>query len=130
MLDDFRERMPTSGQIDRRELALEDRVLQMVAEVAHGLEDLAEAFVVADVVANEKSVAHGLISQGEQHPCSESPAKPFRRRGLAYTVYANWAGLGINYSTGRQAEEPPATTINRLQTLVQTRNAGRQLHAG
>lgn len=59
VLDDLAERMPALGEIDRGELALEDRVLQMVAEVAHGLEDLAEPLVVADVVADEKSVTHG-----------------------------------------------------------------------
>jgi hypothetical protein len=31
----------------------------VIAEVAHGFENLAEAFFVADVVADEKGVAHG-----------------------------------------------------------------------
>ncbi len=33
----------------------------MVAEIAHGLEDLAQAFVVANVVADEKGIAHGAV---------------------------------------------------------------------
>ena len=51
--------MAAFGQIDRRELALEDRVLQMVAEIAHGLEDFAQPLIVADIVADEKSISHG-----------------------------------------------------------------------
>src|ERR1700678_4237411 len=39
----------------------------MVAIAAHGLEDFAEAFVVADVVADEVGGAHGLLR------CSELP---------------------------------------------------------
>lgn len=60
VLDDFAENVPALGEVDGRELALEDRVLQVVAEVAHGLIDPAEAFVVADVVADEIGVSHGL----------------------------------------------------------------------
>jgi len=59
VLDDLGERMPALGQIDRRELALEDRVLQVVAEIPHGLEDLAKPLVVADVVADKVGVSHG-----------------------------------------------------------------------
>jgi hypothetical protein len=40
------------------ELALEDGVLKVVAVTAHGLKDLAQAFVIADVVADEEGFAH------------------------------------------------------------------------
>ena len=66
VLDDLTECVSALGQIDRRELALEDRVLRMVAKVSHGLEDLAEAFIVADVVADEKGISHGRISPWRQ----------------------------------------------------------------
>ena len=72
VLDDLRERVAATSQVNRGELALEDRVLQMVAEVAHGFVDLAEALVIADVVADEESVAHSLFSQDEQRPCGGS----------------------------------------------------------
>jgi hypothetical protein len=59
VLDDFAKRVAASGEIDRRELTLEDRVLQMVAEVAHGLKDLAQPLVIADIVADEEGIPHG-----------------------------------------------------------------------
>jgi len=59
VIDQIAQRVATFRQVDGVELALEDGVLEMVAEIAHGLVDLAEAFVVADVVADEESVPHG-----------------------------------------------------------------------
>jgi hypothetical protein len=46
------------NKIAGRELALEHGILQMIAVPAHGLEDLAKALVVADVVADEVGLAH------------------------------------------------------------------------
>jgi len=40
------------GEIEGSELALEDGELEVVAVIAHDLEDLAEAFVVGDVVGD------------------------------------------------------------------------------
>lgn len=59
MVDDLAECLAALGKVDRPELALEDGVLQVVAKAAHGFEDLAEPFVVTDVVADEEGVAHG-----------------------------------------------------------------------
>ncbi len=86
VLDEFGQRMSALGQIDWRELALEDRVLQVIAEVAHGPVDFAEAFVVADVVTDEKSVAHSLFSQDEQRPCGESPLVVWRGSQLMLSI--------------------------------------------
>ena len=47
-------------EVGRSELALEDRVLEVVAEPPHELEDLAKALIVADVVADEVRSAHTL----------------------------------------------------------------------
>lgn len=60
VVDDLGEHVAAARQIARSELAFEDRVLQMIAEPAHGLVDLGEAAVVADVVTDEKGVAHVL----------------------------------------------------------------------
>jgi len=61
MVDDRRQCGPASRQVGGGQLALEDGELQVVAEPAHGLEDFAEALVVADVVADEVGGAHGYI---------------------------------------------------------------------
>src|SRR5688572_793711 len=53
VVNDLAELVPAANQVDRGELAFEDRVLQVIAEAAHGLVDFAEALVVADVVADE-----------------------------------------------------------------------------
>lgn len=66
MLDDLGKRMPTLGKIDRIKLTLENRVLQMITKVPHGLEDLAKPPVIADVVGDEIGISHGRVSrQGE-----------------------------------------------------------------
>lgn len=59
MLDDLRKRVSTAGQVDRCELALEDRVLKVIAEIPHGLTDLAEAFIFANIVTDEIGISHG-----------------------------------------------------------------------
>jgi len=53
MVNDSRQRRPASDQIACRELAFEYRVLQMIAVATHGLEDLAKAFVVRNVVTDQ-----------------------------------------------------------------------------
>ena len=58
MVDDRRQFRPAPRQVGRGKLALEDGVLQMVAVPAHGLEDFAQALVVADVVADQVGRAH------------------------------------------------------------------------
>ena len=49
VIDDLPRRVPAADDVARRELALEDRVLEVIAEPAHGFVDLGEAAVVADV---------------------------------------------------------------------------------
>jgi hypothetical protein len=58
VIDDVRQFGAEADKIRRGELALEDGVLQMVAEAAHEPEDFAQALVIADVVANEIGIAH------------------------------------------------------------------------
>jgi hypothetical protein len=58
MVDDAGKFGAAPNQIAGSELAFEHRILQVVAVAAHGLEDLAEAFVVADVVTDEVGLAH------------------------------------------------------------------------
>ncbi len=63
-VDDLFQLLFQPQQVDRVELAFEDGILQMVAPVSHRLEDLAEPFVVADVVRHQVDVAHdgkGLV---------------------------------------------------------------------
>ncbi len=66
MMDDGAELSPKPHQIGGRELAFENRILQVVAVSAHGLEDLPQSLVVGDVVADEKGFTHrGVCSQSE-----------------------------------------------------------------
>ena len=58
-MDDGGEFDAEVGEIEVGKLALEDGVLEMVAIAAHDLEDLAETFVVRDVVGHEVGGAHG-----------------------------------------------------------------------
>ena len=58
MMDDRRQIRPAARQVGRRQLALEDRELQVVAIPAHGLKHLAQALVVADVVTNQIGSSH------------------------------------------------------------------------
>lgn len=47
-----------ANQVARGELALEHRVLEMIAVATHGLKNFAEAAVVGDVVADKVGLAH------------------------------------------------------------------------
>jgi hypothetical protein len=58
VVDDAGKFRAAPNQVGRSELALEYGVLQMIAVTAHGLENLAKALVVADVVADEVGLAH------------------------------------------------------------------------
>jgi hypothetical protein len=58
VVDQFTQDVPALREVDGRELAFEDRVLQVVPEIAHGLEDLAEALAVVNVVADEVGGSH------------------------------------------------------------------------
>jgi hypothetical protein len=58
MIDDLAEQMPTSREIGPRQLTLEDRVLQVVAESTHRFVDPAQAEVVRNVVADQIRVPH------------------------------------------------------------------------
>jgi len=58
VVDDGGEGGTAADEIGGGELALEYGVLEVVAEGAHGLEYLAETFVVGDVVADEIGATH------------------------------------------------------------------------
>jgi hypothetical protein len=60
-MDDLREIVAAADEVGLGELALEDGELEVVAVVAHGLEDFAEAFLVGDVVADEVGLPHGPL---------------------------------------------------------------------
>src|SRR5579872_5024887 len=60
VMDDRRQLRPQPSQIGRRKLALEHRILKMVPIAAHGLVNLAQPLVIADVITNEVRGAHGL----------------------------------------------------------------------
>jgi hypothetical protein len=59
VMDDAAELDAEVDEIRGGELTLEDGVLEVVAVAAHDFEDLAEAFVVGDVVGDEVGGAHG-----------------------------------------------------------------------
>jgi hypothetical protein len=58
MLDDPAQLGPASREIPLRELAFENRVLEMVAESTHRLEDLAQPAIVGDVVTDQVGLPH------------------------------------------------------------------------
>ena len=61
MVDDLGEQVAAPGQVGLRELAFEDRLLQMIAKPAHRLMDFGEALVVADVVTDEIGLPHECL---------------------------------------------------------------------
>lgn len=72
VMDDLAEFVPQFGEVDGCELALENRELQVVAEIAARLKDFSQAFVVGDVVTNEIRIPHGRASRwglATRHPC-------------------------------------------------------------
>lgn len=58
VVDDAAKQLAAANQVGRGELALEDGKLEVIAEIAHGLEDLAQALVVGDIVADQIGGAH------------------------------------------------------------------------
>jgi hypothetical protein len=62
LVDDVEQAALHQGAIERGELAEEDAELDPVAEVAHGLINLAEAAGVGDVVGDDVIVAHTNLS--------------------------------------------------------------------
>ena len=58
VLDEVGEEGAAADEVGGGELAFEDGELEVVAEGAHGFEDLAEAFVVGDVVTDQVGLAH------------------------------------------------------------------------
>src|SRR5262249_10791300 len=83
VVDDRDEVAPASRQVRGGQLAFEDGVLQVVAIVAHGLEDFAQALVVADVVADKVTCTHPLTINPERIGRSRSNAGPPRAMGRA-----------------------------------------------
>ncbi len=69
VVDDATEFDTEFDEIRGGELALEDGVLEVVAEAAHDFEDLTEAFVVRDVVGDEVGGAHCLGEGGTMQAC-------------------------------------------------------------
>jgi hypothetical protein len=64
MVDRFGQPEPAARQIGLRKLALEHRVLEVIAEATHDLVDLGEPLVLADVVRDEEGVAQVRRSPG------------------------------------------------------------------
>src|SRR6266404_5996220 len=60
VIDNRRQVRAAPRQVAPRQLAFEDRVLQMVTIPAHNLKHLAPALVVADVVADQIGGAHAI----------------------------------------------------------------------
>lgn len=100
MIDDASQIRPAAHQILSRELAFENRVLQMIPVVAHSLKDFAQALVIADVVADQIGVAHRFTrtraSRRMLSILQPSPAPP---------VQAS-SGLGFKHLPRQM---PPAT---------------------
>ena len=46
-------------QIDRIQLALEDRVLEMIAPVSHRFEDFTQSLIIANVISHQIDLPHG-----------------------------------------------------------------------
>jgi hypothetical protein len=65
VIEDVAQLVPHFGEVGRRQLALENRELQMVAVIAASLEDLPQALVIRDVVTNQVSIPHGRRSSRE-----------------------------------------------------------------
>ena len=83
VFDDLAERVAAAGEIYGGKLALEDRVLEMVAKIPHCFEDFAQPLVIADVVADEKCVAHG------DPPSLQLPPYPLEAILIAGGISAN-----------------------------------------
>src|SRR5581483_8192259 len=62
VVDELTQSFAATDQVCRRELAFEDRILQVIPETAHGLEHLLQAFLIADVVTDEIGSAHPFRS--------------------------------------------------------------------
>jgi hypothetical protein len=58
VLNDFAQGMTATGNIDGVELALEDRVLQVVAEISHRFEDAPQSLRVANIVSYQVGISH------------------------------------------------------------------------
>jgi hypothetical protein len=66
--------------------ALEDGILQVVAVAAHGFEDLAEAFVFADVVTDEIGLPHRADSLVALYRGGLTDKSRYQKHGLSYDV--------------------------------------------
>jgi len=62
VVDDFGQSRFQFNLLRRVQVALEHRKLQVVAKIATGLEHLPEPFVISNIVANQISRAHGILS--------------------------------------------------------------------
>ena len=58
MMNDLGQERFEFGKFGRCELAFKDAELKMITPIAHGFEDLAETFVIANVVGNDHRVSH------------------------------------------------------------------------
>src|ERR1035438_2257661 len=67
-MDDRRQLRPASREVRRRQLTLEDGILEMVTKSPHGLKDLAQTLFVADVIAHKVGEAHGLHRREQIRP--------------------------------------------------------------
>jgi hypothetical protein len=58
VVDDRCQCSPAPSEVGGGQLALKDGELQMVAEPTHRLENLAQAFIIADIVTNQVGESH------------------------------------------------------------------------
>ena len=64
VMDDSREFGAAPDQVAGRELALENRVLKVIAETAHSFENFAQALFIGNVVANKIGLSHEVNGGG------------------------------------------------------------------
>ena len=123
MVDDAGEFGAKPREFAGVELAFKDRVLEMIAPGAHDAEDEAEAFVVADVVANEVGGAHGLGKIGgfDGDYAGEAPeVGAVQGEQIRDAVYAHVRGqarvvnLNTAYFVGRDESLPFLEDLKRL----------------
>jgi len=109
VLDDLPEHIPAAGEIGGRQLAFEDRILQMIAEVPHRFVDPAEAFVVADVVANKIGISHASPRRKEWGSSvtkeGSRTARPHNRPPAQFPVYRQGTKVQEFFEKSRRKEE-------------------------
>src|SRR5437764_11624403 len=98
MMDDCRKLAPATRQVHLRQLAFKDRILQMVAEIAHGVVNRAQPLFIANVVADKIRSAHCYSAvranmpnpQCRPEPMDKGPATGCSNRRRRWTAVRDW----------------------------------------